>query len=142
MVDVIARCGFICNQCPAYDGNIKSDADKEKVADKWLEYYGFRINAEDVVCDGCMKADSENPRRITKDCTIRNCVLRKKIENCAYCDEYPCDLMKTRIADIEQIKAMYERKISADEYAEFFRPYDARMTFERIKTSLKNTHDA
>ena len=52
---MIAYCGVVCNDCPAY---IATQANDEKMAKKtaeeWSKAYNADIKVDDVWCDGCL----------------------------------------------------------------------------------------
>jgi len=65
-----------------------------EIAQQIRKHYGQECKAEDVTdCDGCL---TENGRLFSgcKKCEIRKCAKGKTVENCAYCDEYPCEKLK------------------------------------------------
>ena len=91
MERMLAYCGLTCTDCPAYIAT-QNDDDQEraKVAEMWSKEFGVSLQAEDVICDGCL---SENGRRFKHCdvCKIRSCAISRQIANCAYCDEYVCN---------------------------------------------------
>ena len=55
------------------------------------EEYNISLTAGDINhCDGCM---SDTGRLFSGciNCTIRECNKSKGLENCGYCDKYPCE---------------------------------------------------
>lgn len=58
------------------------------------EQYGMEYEPEDISdCDGCL---TEGGRLFSgcKDCSIRNCAMKRGYENCAWCDEYACEKLE------------------------------------------------
>ena len=54
MEPIISKCGYRCDLCPAYESNLKSDADKQRMSDAWAKYCGFQIQPEQITsCPGC-----------------------------------------------------------------------------------------
>lgn len=91
MEKMIAFCGIVCTECPAFLATQKdNNNERKKVADTWSKEFHSEIKPEDINCDGCM---IENGRIFDycKMCKIRECGLKKGVKNCAYCDEYPCE---------------------------------------------------
>ena len=81
MREILARCGYRCDLCLAYRPNVdENPANQQVLSDGWHKVFGFRIPAEQIVCDGCM---AESPRLIDKDCPVRPCVIVKGIARCA-----------------------------------------------------------
>lgn len=124
--DIRACCGFHCSQCPAYIGNIRSEADRNRVSETWHKIYGLEIPAEAIRCDGCLKPDSENPFRIGGDCGMRNCVHDRKIAHCGQCNEFPCDLIEKHIASVESVAPGCQKTLAPDEFKDFIKPYLCR----------------
>jgi hypothetical protein len=91
MEKMIAFCGLSCSGCPAFIATQKDDdEEREKVAVMWSEQFKVDLKPEDINCDGCL-VDSERLFSHTKVCEIRKCGKERKLQNCAYCDDYACD---------------------------------------------------
>ena len=90
MDKMIAFCGLNCAECPTFLATLKNDDRmREKVALDWSKMYKTQLKAKDINCDGCL---AEKGRLFShcNVCEIRKCGREKKIENCAHCNEYPC----------------------------------------------------
>jgi hypothetical protein len=91
MVKMIAYCGLICSDCPTFLAT-KNDDDtaRAKTAAFYSEKFGFDLKPEDINCDGCL---SKGGKLIAycQTCDIRKCCSDKNLDNCAVCDEQPCD---------------------------------------------------
>ncbi|MFW9948008.1 MAG: DUF3795 domain-containing protein [Candidatus Odinarchaeota archaeon] len=91
MSKIIAYCGLNCSDCPAYIATQNNDTIKLKeIAKKWSNEK-MQFNANDILCDGCHSDD-----RIfqwCKECDIKSCAREKGLKNCAYCGDYPCELL-------------------------------------------------
>ena len=96
MEDSLSYCGLICNKCAIYLATREKDEEKRykmrvDIASQIKELYGQDCKPEDVTdCDGC-KSESGILFSGCSKCNIRKCAQDKGIENCAYCDEYPCE---------------------------------------------------
>lgn len=91
MEKMIAFCGLVCTECPAFIATQKEDdEERKKVAEMWSKEFKVELKPEDINCDGCL-ADSERLFSHTKVCEIRKCGLDRKVANCAHCDEYACE---------------------------------------------------
>ena len=91
---MIAYCGLICSECPAFIATQKNDyEEKIKVAKMWSEMYKSEIKPEikpeDINCDGCLAATTKYA--YCSICEMRKCASEKNLKNCAYCDDYPCN---------------------------------------------------
>ena len=94
---IISKCGYRCDLCLAYQKNVQRKDERIKLSDGWYEIYGFRIEPEDIICDGCVSG--ENPRLVDKNCPVRPCAVDKNLGTCASCSEYICEKLKQRIVN-------------------------------------------
>lgn len=131
--EIISRCGYRCDLCPAYKMNIKNKEDQRKVSDNWHKYYGFRINPERIMCDGCLTDDSKNPNLISKKCAVRKCVNKMQISNCAYCEQYVCKKLMGLMVDVNEIEKKYGSKIPEDDYKNYIKPYESKQRLDAIR---------
>lgn len=92
MEKIIAYCGLNCSECPAYIATQKNDfVEIKKVAEQWSnEEMSFK--SEEIYCDGC-KSD-QRVFSWCNECPTRKCCRNKKLENCAYCEDYSCNNLK------------------------------------------------
>ncbi|MHA1730093.1 MAG: DUF3795 domain-containing protein [Promethearchaeota archaeon] len=49
----------------------------------------MKYKPNEIECDGCTVEGKIFSRG--KECPIRICGIEKKVKNCAYCNEFPCD---------------------------------------------------
>jgi hypothetical protein len=90
MDKVIAYCGLICNDCPAYIATKEDNQIKRvELAKKWSSE-SYTLTPEDISCIGCT-SKCGNVFKFCGGCEIRICGLEKEVSNCAYCKDYPCD---------------------------------------------------
>jgi hypothetical protein len=96
MNEVISYCGLLCKSCPIYLATREKNELKKKelifeIIRACKAHYGIEYRYEDINdCDGCI-SNSEKLFIGCSDCKIRKCASQKEIENCAYCNDYPCD---------------------------------------------------
>jgi hypothetical protein len=131
MKEMLGYCGFLCDICPAYEKNIKSDADRTKISDKWFLYFGFRILPEKVNCAGC-KNEGNHP---DSGCPVRPCAIKKGVINCAYCGSFGCENLKTR-TDFLETYARDIKKIPKADYKLYFEPYLGKKRLLEIREKL------
>jgi len=88
MSKIIAMCGLVCDDCIAFIATKKDDDRlREKVVELWsTDEEPLRL--EDVDCDGCLAG--KRLHSFCRVCEVRECGLQRNIENCAYCNEFPC----------------------------------------------------
>jgi hypothetical protein len=65
------------------------------------------LKPEDINCDGCL-AVGKMQIGYCKMCEIRKCGLDRKILNCGYCVEYPCDKLSNFHANAIKAKVKLE----------------------------------
>ena len=89
MNNIIAYCGLVCSDCPAYIATQADDhAALEQVAANWREEYTApTITVESVLCDGCLTDEGRKCSHCF-DCKIRACGMERGVVNCAYCADY------------------------------------------------------
>jgi hypothetical protein len=88
---MIAYCGLVCSECPAYVATQADDMEAlERVAAQWSKEFNATFTATDCICDGCL---SDNGRLIghCSECEIRACAIGRGVINCAHCDDYGCE---------------------------------------------------
>ena len=84
-----AYCGLLCTECPAYVALRTNDNDlRARTAQRWSAP-SYSVTPEEVNCDGC-KSDGGKLFKQCGVCAVRQCASKKRLENCAYCDKYPC----------------------------------------------------
>ena len=133
--EIITKCGYRCDLCLAYKPNVEKKDQRSLLSDNWFNLYGFRIEPNDIVCEGCVSG--ENPLLIDKNCPVRPCVVLKGIDNCAYCDEYICNKLKQRIVSRDSIEDKLNKKLSDKEYELFVKPYESKVRLDKIRESQK-----
>ena len=99
----VAYCGLACETCPIHLATLeKNNSVKTKmrieIAEQLARIYKTTPKPEIITdCDGCKATDG---RLFTGciDCEIRKCAMRKKVVNCAYCNDYACEKLKRHFA--------------------------------------------
>ena len=117
MEKMIAYCGLVCSDCPTFLATINDDdVARVKTAALYSEKFGFNLNPEDINCDGCL---SEGGKLIAycQTCDIRKCCKVKKHDNCAVCDEQPCDKL------VQFHKFSPDAKACFDSFLSLFPPH-------------------
>lgn len=129
---IIAKCGYRCDLCPGFLQNVKTDNDRQKCSDGWFKYVGDKVPPETIHCKGCLdpieKADSK--------CPVRPCVIQKDIENCGYCDDFPCEKLNTRMLYFNR-RLGDLTKIPKEDYEVFIKPYISKDLLSDINRKMK-----
>jgi Protein of unknown function (DUF3795) len=90
-----AYCGLACNTCPIHLATLEMDKSRQQsmrseIAKICTEQYGISLQIQDITdCDGCRTG-----ARLfsgSANCEIRKCAVERKLESCAFCEEYACD---------------------------------------------------
>jgi hypothetical protein len=103
MAKMIAYCGLECNTCPIHLATLEEDESRkhnmrESIAEQCFEQYGMNLKPNDITdCDGCW-ADNDRVFSGCLNCEIRKCAMMKKIDSCAFCDDYPCEILSNNFS--------------------------------------------
>ncbi len=131
MDEILSRCGYRCDLCLAYRPNVEANpSNRQVLSDGWHEYFGFRIPAEKIICDGCA---AENSRLIDEACPVRLCVIARGLSNCAECPDCVCDKLSDRLVDYEKLAAKVQYPIPAEDRARFIAPYENQARLDHLR---------
>ncbi len=126
MPAMMSACGVLCSECPAYHGNARGLAYRERIASDWLRIFGLKEDPANISCGGCCgpNADIFHGSRI---CAARNCCRSKGFDTCAECSVENC-------ADLEKAQSQFDRipdlsrTLSPQEFVSYGLPYcDCRL---------------
>ena len=131
--EILTKCGFRCDLCPAYKENIKSEEDKILVSKEWQRIFGFDIPPQDIECVGC----NNEGKHADSNCPVRPCVIEKKLKNCAYCDDFGCDKLKSRIDFLDDFLVKKGKILSDEDYKKYVIAYEAKERLNKIRKDLK-----
>ena len=99
MSERVAYCGLICEGCPIYWATHEKDTDKQgrmraAIVRLCGESHDQILPTEECVsCDGC-RTEGGKLFGGCGSCCFRICAREKKIESCAFCDEYACEELR------------------------------------------------
>jgi len=99
MNEMLAYCGLVCTTCPIYLATKETDKEKQAkmradIVKLCNEQWCLKYELKDITdCDGCL-AEKGRLFSACKKCPIRICARKKKVENCAYCPDYACDILQ------------------------------------------------
>ncbi|MBN1437781.1 MAG: DUF3795 domain-containing protein [Anaerolineales bacterium] len=108
------------------------------MSDGWRKYFGFRIPAEKIDCEGCR---TDTPVLIDAECPVRPCVLQKGLEHCAECGEYICEKLRGRIVDRAELEKKRGEGIPEEDYLCFIRPYENFLRLEELRNNRSTCQD-
>lgn len=110
---MLAVCGLDCAACPAFIAYKTDDrALREKTAAEWSTQFKVDFKPEDINCVGCLEPEGVHVGHCS-ECEIRKCGLAHKVQNCALCDDYPCERIASFLANVPPAKANLEELRSA-----------------------------
>ncbi|MBN1124731.1 MAG: DUF3795 domain-containing protein [Sedimentisphaerales bacterium] len=128
MKSIIAKCGYRCDLCPAYETNLTSEQDKQDFSLALERYYDCRIAPEAIKsCKGCLSADKQPD----PDCSVYPCVTDKGLGNCGQCADFGCDKLKQRMDIVEEYLAK-AGAVSSEDFRRYFQPFLSRDTLTQI----------
>jgi len=109
MDKIIAYCGLVCTDCPAYIATQANDqAALEQVAAQWREEYDTpNITVESVICDGCLTSAGRHCSHCF-ECEIRACGVERGVVNCAHCADYACEKMGVFFGIVPDARAVLD----------------------------------
>ena len=119
MSEIMGLCGYRCDLCPAYNDNIKNKNNRQKISEGWKRYFKSEVPPEKIGCVGCINEG----KHTEANCSVRPCVLEKKVENCAYCDDFICEDLRGRVEYMEELLEKCANNLSEEDYRLFFQPY-------------------
>jgi hypothetical protein len=130
MPEIVSRCGFRCDLCPAYAPNVDRFIGRQAVSDGWFRYFGFRLPPEQIYCVGCI----QEGQQLDKDCQIRPCAFGRGLENCASCPDFDCDKMRSRVDAADDIRRRFPDMPERD-YELLIRPFEGRRKLLQLRES-------
>jgi len=91
---LIGVCGITCTECLAFIATQKDNNDERaKVAETWSKQFSSDIKPENINCNGCI-SEGDVHFMYCDMCEIRKCGVERKLDNCAYCDDYICEKLE------------------------------------------------
>lgn len=86
----IAYCGIDCSQCQIYQASVEDDLEKKKEIKKSWSTDKFPLTMDSVECFGCK---GDEIVKFSAKCNIRICAISKTLASCAFCPEFPCQMI-------------------------------------------------
>ena len=131
MEEILTRCGYRCDLCLAYRPNVEANpSNRQVLSDGWHKCFGFRIPADQIVCDGCM---ADDPKLIDQACPVRPCVIERGLANCSECDDYGCEKLGERLVVYEEVVERVGKPIPQEDRARFIAPYENKVRLEELR---------
>ncbi len=110
MEKIVAYCGLVCSECPAYVATQADDrAALERVAAQWREQFNASdITADSIICDGCLGSDGGRLAAYCSVCEIRACGIARGVVNCAHCADYACERLEGFLGQAPHARAVLD----------------------------------
>lgn len=103
---MIGYCGLDCGQCEAFIATQNNDdALRARVAVLWSKLSGAPIKPEHINCTGC-KSSGTKTFYCEQLCEIRKCAIKRSLNACAECPDYPCSMLNRITEEARRTKAM------------------------------------
>ena len=87
---MLAICGLVCSDCPAFLATQSGDDEKKKEVARAWSSSDHKYSPEDIACNGCLATEGQL-FGFCHECAIRACGIEREMENCGHCDEYACE---------------------------------------------------
>ncbi len=99
---LLGYCGIFCGtDCDLYKAVHSGDKGaKAKVAKALSQELGIKIDASNLVCEGCQGSEKDMWFEC-RLCRIRQCGKRQGVKICTECQDYPCQVFKIRFSHSE-----------------------------------------
>ncbi len=108
MEKMIAYCGLVCTECPAFIATQNDDdAKRKETAELWTKQFNHDFKPEDINCDGCL-ATTGRVFSYCNICEVRKCGVERGVANCAYCNDYGCKKLDKFFEMIPEAKTTLE----------------------------------
>ncbi len=108
MERLVAYCGLVCSDCPAYIATQADDlAAKERVLAQWRAVSNdSSMTVDDVTCDGCTTVGGRG--RNLPACPMRLCGMAKGVAHCGECADYACHKLDGMFARAPSARAVLD----------------------------------
>ena len=133
MKPIIAKCGYRCDLCPAFEANLVGDTDKQGFSEALAKYYDCALPPDQIKpCKGCQGAQTQPD----DNCPVYPCVRTKQLDNCGQCPDFGCDKLKQRMDIVEECLAR-AGEVPLEDFRRYFQPFLSRNTLTEIHGSLE-----
>jgi len=104
---MIAFCGLVCTDCPAFEATRDNDLVRaEETALLWSKEYGVKVTVKDIWCDGCLVEGKKCAHCAV--CAVRACAMERGVIHCGACDEFACGTIEQIFAVAPEARKVLE----------------------------------
>ncbi|MDH4207760.1 MAG: DUF3795 domain-containing protein [Anaerolineae bacterium] len=108
MEEILAYCGIVCTECPAYPATQAGDDEHlGHVAQEWSNE-DLKLEPADLLCDGCLPGATRYAV-FCSECGARLCALARGLPNCAHCEDFGCEKLRTTFEMVPDAKVRLDR---------------------------------
>ncbi len=86
--ELLAPCGLYCGVCAIYIAHRDNNPKFKKLL---VKVYPFTSSPDEIQCTGCFSDGVVFS--VCKTCPIKDCTIKKGIEGCHQCDDWPCKMI-------------------------------------------------
>ena len=136
MARMMSACGVLCSDCPAYHGDAKGVAHRERTVAAWRRIYRLNGTIENISCGGCLGPDDEL-FHTSRTCKARRCCRSKGLRSCAECAVEACP-------DLEKAQSVWDevpdlvKVLSREDFVTYAQPYcDHRCRLTEARRALR-----
>ena len=116
----------------SYGPNIdKNEANRQILSDDGYKYFGFRIESENIRCEGCL-SKKDNPKLIDQNCPVRPCVIQKGYKTCAEFEKFICHNLKDRVVNRTEVEIRLGYSIPEQDYLRFIKSYESLNRLKKL----------
>ena len=121
MARMMSACGVLCSDCPAYLGDKKGAAHRQRTAAAWKEIYQLDESPANITCGGCLGPD-DRLFHTSRTCKARLCCRSRGFSTCAECPEEQCP-------DLEKAQSVWDGvpdlawPLSHEDFVTYAQPY-------------------
>lgn len=129
MEENLSYCGYRCDLCPAYAGNLKTDEDRERVSRDWAKYYDHHEEPANVECRGCKAGPEEG----NSSCKVRPCAIERGVSTCAECDDFGCEVIQKQMDAIKPIAQRHAGTMPPEDFDRYIAPYESEERLRKLR---------
>jgi hypothetical protein len=140
--NIYSKCGFFCNLCPAFRGNLGTADDRQRGSVIWGKYFGLHLKPDSIRCAGCQSPEPWQTGNLLPDrrCHIRACAVHNGVKTCAHCSLFPCEEYSKHVpsADLRQQRERASNiKFTDGEYLEHLEPFEGQPHLKDLRSGLR-----
>ena len=134
--EVFSRCGQRCDLCLINRSNVEKEDKRAEICAVWDKLGPQKYNPETVICNGCLEDGIGDVLFYCNECKTRKCVIKKGLQHCGHCPDYPCDIFPAEPDAQEFYKDMESRGIDwTSEDDIMMEPYNPKKFIDEWRNS-------